>query len=58
MRSEDEIRKRKEYWHRLLSNKWQLCEVGDIPRSEYLEFRKLLKSLLIELEWVLQEDNQ
>ena len=58
MRSEDEIRERKEYWHRLLKNKWQLCEVGDISRFEFLEFQKLLKSLLIELEWVLQEDNQ
>ena len=58
MRSKDEIRKRKEYWHRLLRNKWQLCEVGDISRSEFLEFQKLLEPLLIELEWVLQEDNQ
>ena len=57
MRTEDEIKKRKEYWDRLLRNKWQLCEVGDISRSEFLEFQKLLKSLLIELEWVL-EDNQ
>jgi hypothetical protein len=58
MRSEYEIRKRKEYWDRLLRNKGQLCEVGDISRSEFLEFQKLLKSLSIELEWVLQEDNQ
>ena len=58
MRSEDEIRKRKEYWDRLLRNKWQLCEVGDISHSEFLEFQKLLKSLSIELEWVLQGDNQ
>lgn len=56
MRSEDEIRKRKECWDRLLRNKWQLCKVGDISRSEFLEFQKLLKSLLIELEWVLQEE--
>jgi hypothetical protein len=58
MRSEVEIRKRKEYWHRLLRNKWQLCEVGDISRSEFLEFQKLLKSLSIELEWVLEDKDE
>ena len=58
MRSEDEIRIRKEGWNRLLRNKRQLCEVGDISYSEFLGFQKLLESLLIELEWVLQEDNQ
>ena len=57
MRSEEEIRKRKEYWDTLLRNKWQSCEVGDISRSEFLGFQKLLEPLLIELKWVLQEDN-
>ena len=40
-----------------LKNYWQLCEVGDISRSEFLEFQKLIEPLLIELKWVLQEDN-
>lgn len=58
MRSEDEIRKRLEYWKNLLREKKFQSELGDISRRTFAEYCKQITPLVIELNWVLQEDNQ
>ena len=58
MKTEEEIRKRKFCWERLLKNKKQLYECGDIKGSEFCEFKRFLKSLIIELDWVLEDKDE
>ena len=58
MKTEEEIRKRKFDWERVLKNKKQLYECGDITAVEFCELKNFLRPLIVELEWVLEDKDE